>query len=245
MNKIWIVVLVSLFIASGDALLAQKSESTQGNFMKVNLSGFIFRNISVEYERKTGERTSFAFNFHTIPFGKLPFQSLAQKLIDKAYVDLNLAEVGNTGATASYRFFRRKKGVFNGFYFAPMVTYNSYKTALPIQYNNGKTGFFTGNIHAVTGGIQAGVECRLSGKLYLDIWLLGPSYGFSSGNLRFDGPLSINEQAILSAEIEDLKGSLPIYVISSYQVNSTGASIVEQGPWAGLRGLGINLGFRF
>ena len=246
MKKISILILIISLLAWDNLLLAQKPDSSTGNnILRVNLSALIFRNISVEYERKINDRHSLTLNIHAIPFGKLPFQSEAQKLIDKTYVDMNLAEIGVLGATASYRFYGRKKGVFHGFYFAPMINYNNYKSTLPIQYNNGKTGLFMGNISAITGGIQAGIQCMLFKRVYLDVWIIGPSYGFSSGNLNFNGPLTINEQAILSAEIEDLKGSLPIYVIGSYTVNSTGASIAEQGPWAGLRALGINLGFRF
>ena len=95
--------------------------------------------------------------------------------------------------------------------FAPMLNYSSYKTTLPIQYNNGKTGLFTGNINAITGGLQLGSQFKLSNKFYLDIWIIGPSYGVSSGNLVFTGPLNPNEQAILKIEIEDLKNSLPFF----------------------------------
>lgn len=240
--------LFFLIISSvgNDQCFAQKSQPGSGsNLVRVNLSALVFRNISVEYERKVNHRHSVTFNIHTIPFGKLPFQSFAQNLIDKAYVDMNLAKIGSVGATASYRFYNRKRGVFGGFYFAPMLNYNRYNSALPIQYNSGKTGLFTGNINTFTGGLQVGAQYKLAQNIYLDIWLIGPSYGFSSGTLNFNGSLSINEQAILSAEIEDLRNSLPIYVIKSKDVNSNGATIIEQGPWAGLRGLGINLGFRF
>lgn len=238
------VLLYLILLLPSQLLYAQKDSSNAKQVVRVNLPAIIFRNISVEYERKLNFRHSLTLNIHVIPYGSLPFQSEAQKLIDKVYVDMNLAKVGSVGATASYRFYGRK-GVFHGFYFAPMINYDSYKTALPIQYNNGKTGIFTGNINAVTAGVQLGYQCALARNIYLDLWIVGPSYGLSYGNLNFNGPLTINDQAILSGEIEDLRGSLPIYVISSYKVSASGASIVEQGPWAGLRGLGINVGFRF
>lgn len=246
MKNYGVCLLISIFLINAEFSEAQETKATAGNdIIRVNLSALAFRNISVEYERKLGERNSLTLNIHAIPFGSLPYVSLAQNLIDKAYVDLNLAKIGSVGATATYRFYSRKKGTFRGFYFAPMVNFNSYKTSLPIQYNNGKTGLFDGNITAITGGLQAGIQIPFGKHIYLDLWLLGPSYGISNGHLNFTGNLSINEQAILSAEIEDLKNSLPIYVISSYNVNSSGATITEQGPWAGLRALGINLGFRF
>ena len=225
---------------------AQKIGSQEkSNILKFNVAGLVVRNVSVEYERKTGSRNTFTFNFHTIPYGSLPFISSAQKLIDKAYVDLSLAKLGATGANVSYRFYSKKKGAFSGFYFAPMLNYNSYKTTLPIQYNNGKTGLFTGNINAITGGLQLGAQIKLSNKIYLDLWIVGPSYGISSGSLVFNGPLTVNEQAILKAEIEDLKNSLPFYILGTPDVNSQGATIPESGPWAGLRALGVNIGFRF
>ena len=245
MKQIFVILLGTFYFAGSTIAQKESIVSKDNNVARFNVSALVFRNISVEYERKLDQRHSLTINFHTIPYGALPFVSYAQKLIDKVYVDLALARIGSVGGTASYRFYSAKKGVFNGFYFAPMVNYTSYKTTLPIQYNNGKPGLFNGNINAITGGIQAGVQFKITGPLYLDLWIIGPSYGVSSGSLDFSGPLSVNEQAILMAEIEDLKGSLPFYVISSYKISSTGASISEQGPWAGLRGLGVNIGFRF
>ena len=246
MKNYFLVLILTVFCRNIQICNAQQSNSTGGNdIVKVNLSALAFRNISVEYERKVSDRNSLTLNIHTIPFGSLPYVSLAQNVIDKAYVDLNQAKIGALGATATYRFYSKKKGTFRGFYFAPMLNFNSYKTSLPIQYNNGKTGLFDGNITAITGGMQLGVQIPFGKRVYMDLWLLGPSYGISNGHLNFTGNLSINEQAILSAEIEDLKNSLPIYVIKSYQVSSGGATITEQGPWAGLRGLGVNFGIRF
>ena len=243
--KIVYILLVIILLGANYFVLGQKTEQATGdNILRVNLSALVFRNISVEYERKISSRRSITLNIHTIPTGKLPYQTLAQKLVDKAYVDLNLAEIGSVGSTATYRFYG-KKGAFRGMYLAPMINYNSYKSTLPIQYNTGKTGLFSGNINAITGGVQLGIQCKIAGRVYLDFWIIGPSYGVSWGKLSFNGALTVNDIAIIKAEIEDLKGSLPFYVISSYDINSMGGSIIEQGPWAGIRGLGINLGFRF
>ena len=242
--KKWIsaIILIALFIGPAQA---QNDTPAGSNILKFNLSGLVVRNISFEYERMITKHNSITLSIHTLPYGSLPFQSSAQKLIDKAYVDLNLARISSTGANVSYRFYSHKKGTFHGFYLAPMVNYNSYKTALPIQYNNGKTGLFTGNINAVLGGIQLGTQLNITHRIYLDLWLIGPSYGLCSGNLSFSGTLNNNEQAILKAEIEDLKGSLPIYILGTPVINENGASIPVQGPWAGIRALGINVGFRF
>ena len=81
--------------------------------------------------------------------------------------------------------------------------------------------------------------------MYLDIWIIGPNYGGSSGNLVFKGNLDEVEQSALRFSIQDVKDNFPIKFIKSYKVDQNGGDINVKGPWAGLRGAGINLGFRF
>ena len=69
---------------------AQKEKNVQKekvaekkNIVKINLPALAFKNISLQYERKIGKKTSVAVNVHTIPFGQLPFQSTFKNITNQ------------------------------------------------------------------------------------------------------------------------------------------------------------------
>lgn len=214
------------------------------NIIKVNLPALAFRNFSLQYERQVGKRTSVAVNVHTIPFGKLPFQSTIENFGDDTDVQFDKFQIGSFGIVPEFRYYVGKKGALRGFYIGPFLSYSNYKLDLPIEYNN-KTGIFNGKLNAITGGLQLGSQFRLSNSLTLDWWILGPNYGSADGTLTFTGALTATEQQELSDALEDIKNDAPLKTIKSYTVNANGATVIAKGPWGGLRGLGFNLGFRF
>lgn len=233
----------------GSSLFAQNTDSTavaKNNMIKINLSALVFKNISVQYERKLGKRTTAALNVHFIPFGKLPFASLVEKIIDDPSVKIDQFKLGNFGFAPEFRYYVGKRGAFHGFYIGGFMNYNSYKSDFPINYSNEtRTGVFSGTVKSTTFGIQIGANIKLGKSVYLDWWILGPNYGAGSGDLKLITPLTAEDQADLADEIERLKEDLPLKVIESYTIDANGATILAKGPWAGLRGLGFNLGFRF
>lgn len=242
--KLMIALLVIAVNAS-----AQTNDSTRvnskDNIIKLNLSALVFKNISVQYERKTGRKTSVALNVHYLPFGKLPFEKAVEKAIDDPSVKIDQFRLGNFGITPEFRFYLGK-GALHGFYLGPFASYNSYKSDFPVNYSNDtRTGIFSGKLNAYTFGLQLGAQWKLGKNVFLDWWILGPNYGSAKGNLVLTTPLSPSEQSDLRDQLETLKGDIPLNVIKSYEVNSNGATIVAKGPWAGLRGLGFNLGYRF
>lgn len=217
------------------------------NIVKINLPALAFKNISLQYERALGKRTSVAVNVHTIPFGKLPFQSTFKNITDNSDVKYDQFKLGTFGVVPELRYYVGKKGALHGFYIGPFFTYNTYKMNLPISYSNGtttKTGIFDGKLNAVTGGLQLGSQFSLGKNVVLDWWILGPNYGSANGTLSLTAALTPAEQSDLDQTIKDLKNDLPFDAIKSYSVSSTGAVVNVKGPWAGLRGLGLSLGIR-
>ena len=233
---------------------AQKEKNVQKekvaekkNIVKINLPALAFKNISLQYERKIGKRTSIAANVHSIPFGTLPFQSTFKNISNNSNVQYDKFKLGSFGVVPEFRYYVGRKGALHGFYIGPFVSISNYKMNLPINYNNDtKTGIFDGKLNAITGGLQLGKQFRLGNSLTLDWWILGPNYGSANGTLNFTGPLTTSDQSDLTTKLEDLKNKAPFNaIIKSYSVSSTGASVVVKGPWVGLRGLGFSLGFRF
>lgn len=76
----------------------------------------------------------------------------------------------------------------------------------------------------------------------LDWWILGGHFGSSNGNLKFTAALSPSDQADLKSTLDDL--DLPLFKIK-YEINDKGGTISSKGAWAGFRGFGLNLGYRF
>ena len=215
--------------------------SEKNNILKINLPALAFKNISVQYERVIGKRSSIAVNVRMIPFSDLSFQSKLKSIFD--YDQLKL---GSFGITPEFRYYVGKKRVLRGFYLGPFISYTTYKVNLPIRYNNNsKMAIFDGNLKTFTGGLQFGSQFKIGKNMFLDWWILGPNYGSASGTLNFAGTLTPSEQSDLETELEMQKRDAPFNAIKSYTVTSSGGNIVVKGPWGGLRGLGFSLGFGF
>lgn len=243
-----IAVMIYLCLIS-ISLYAQKEERTSSekkDIIKVNLPALAFKNISVQYERQVGARTSLALNVHTIPFGNLAFQNLFEKLIDQNFVQYDKFKLGTFGVVPEFRYYVGRHGALHGFYIGPFISYNTAKMNLPISYNNNtKTGIFDGNLNTITGGLQFGAQFRLSKSLTLDWWIFGPNYGSGNGTLNFTAALTSQEQADLQTELDKIKQDAPLNTIKSAVATNQGATIVAKGPWGGLRGLGLSLGIKF
>lgn len=249
-NSLLIVVCIaSQCMAQEEKIKAETKTETvaeKSNVIKINLPALLFKNISVQYERKVGKKMSAAVNVHTIPFGQLPFQSTFKNVGGSSDVQYSQFKLGSFGVVPEFRFYVGKKGALRGFYIGPFISYNSYKIDLPINYsNNTKTGIFEGKLNATTGGLQLGTQFKLGKNMVLDWWILGPNYGSANGTLTFSGTLTSSEQVDLKTQLEELKNDAPLNTIKSYTVSGTGATIVAKGPWGGLRGGGFNLGIKF
>ncbi|MFT3681185.1 MAG: DUF3575 domain-containing protein [Ferruginibacter sp.] len=218
----------------------------RNNIIKINLSALVFKNISIQYERKLTDRISFALNGRYMPFGKNPVKKVVEEIVDQPSVSFNQFRLGNVGITPELRFYTGKLGVFNGFYLGPFFSYNNYKTDLPISYGNPqKTGVFSGKMRTYTAGIQIGAQFKMGKKGYLDWWAIGPNYGTESGDFNYTGVLSATEQDALRLELEDLKNNASVSAIKTYEVNKNGASIITKGGWGGIRAMGFAIGYYF
>jgi hypothetical protein len=250
-SAIFYLCLIS-FAANAQMERNESKENEQGsekkNVVKINLPALAFKNISLEYERAIGKRTSLAANVHFIPFGKLPFQNTFKDLGNNSDVQYDQFKLGSFGIVPQLRYYVGKKGALHGFYIGPFFSYNNYKMNLPIKYTSGtttKTGIFDGKLNTITGGLQIGAQFSLGKNVVLDWWIFGPNYGSASGTLTFTTALTNQEKTDLQADLDQLKADAPLNTIKSATATNSGASIVAKGPWGGLRGLGFSFGFRF
>lgn len=241
-------------ILLGGKVLAQPADSAHVRLLKINLPALAFGNLSLQYEQSAGTRKSWAVAVRFRPKGPVPLRELVRKMIDDTLIRVDDARIGNFGIIPEYRFYLGRKGALRGLYLAPMLGYNYYYGNLPVKYydymNNAiidKSALFTGHVHTITAGIQAGAQWKLGSKWYLDWWIIGPNYGWGKGRFDFTGTLNDIEQISLQFELEKIRQTTPLIGIELVpgRPDDTGAGFTINGPWAGIRAMGINLAYRF
>jgi hypothetical protein len=222
------------------------------NIVKVNLSSLALKNYSFSFERKISKRVSLVLGYRTEPKGSPPFQSQLENIINSSDINFSRFEIGNTAWTPEVRFYLGK-GNMRGFYLAPYMRFSSFDVTSPVRYTttvNGspytKDADFSGKITSTNGGLMIGTQHRLFKVLVIDIWIIGGHYGSSKGDLNFVAttPLNQQEQSVLKQNLDNINAK-PFKFTNTVYADGSGAKITSDGPWAGIRGAGINIGFHF
>ncbi|TKC58580.1 DUF3575 domain-containing protein [Pedobacter hiemivivus] len=230
------------------------SEVEGKNLVKWNFAAMALKNYSFQYERAIAKKISVGLGVRFAPKSGVPFKSQFEKLIDDedTWNSIKDFKTGNFAITPEVRFYMGQS-VFRGFYVAPFARYAKYSVEGPFNYDvtvnvsgtdvNQKGVIpLSGDIKTFTGGLLLGAQWKLSKLVYLDWWIIGASYGTSSGSISGKKTLNSDEQKALKEQLEDLE-DLPLVKVKS-EVNSEGAKVDFDGPWANLRA-GLSIGFRF
>ncbi|ASE62774.1 DUF3575 domain-containing protein [Chryseobacterium indologenes] len=250
MKKAIIPVLCFLF----SEVSAQEISGPTGermNIVKTNVTGYVFRNINLSYERAFTQWFSLNIGFGTMPEGKVPFINAFLK--DKDEKRFENLRVKATNFTIEPRFYLGQ-GYGKGFYIAPYYRYSDVSSnTFDFYYDyNGPDGNTYqiplkggGSAKGNSGGVMVGVQFFLtrSQNLVLDFWIAGAHYGGGKGDFSMtsDYVLTPDMQAQLKKEIENL--DIP-FVKYTVETDANGARIKVDGPWAGFRS-GLSLGYRF
>jgi hypothetical protein len=250
-KKIQFAVLCFLLIAGNAA--AQSTADSAARLLKVNLPALLFGNLSMQYEQAAGSGRSWAVAVRFRPKAQIPMRALVKQMVEDTLVRVDEARIGNFGIIPEYRFYLGRKGALRGFYLSPMVAYNYYYGNLPVKYydyvNNtiiDKSALFNGHVHTLTAGLQVGAQWKLGGKWYLDWWIIGPNFGLGKGRFDFAGTLNDIEQISLQFELEKIKQTTPLIGMDLVpgRPDDAGAAFTINGPWAGIRAMGISLALR-
>jgi len=243
--------LIGILLVLPVAVLAQSAEPSGDlmNSFKVNLSSLVLKNISVSYERSLSEKWSAGLGFRYMPKSSIPFAGTVNNIINNEEVDVADARVGNIAITPEVRYYLGK-GRMHGFYIGAYGRYADFDATVPVNYtteiNTTETAQFIGNIHSFSGGLLFGAQYHFFGRLTLDIWLVGAHYGGSSGDLNAGNihpPLNAFEQQSLQQNINSIDVSP--FSVKGQVTSSTTAVMTVNGPWAGVRAAGMNVGVRF
>ena len=222
------------------------------NILKVNLTGLLLKNYSLQFERVLNRKFSLAVQYRTMPETEIPFKKIileamgdddpdTKKIID----DIRLS---NYAITPELRIYLSRKGYGRGFYLAPFYRYASFTSNnFNVFYTDDddveQTIKMSGKLTTNTGGLLIGTQASLGKHVVLDLSLLGLHYGTGTGT--FSG---IPTKALTEAEQEDLRSQLDDIDLplteKTVNVTANNASLKLDGPWAGLR-FAISLGVRF
>lgn len=256
MNIKWIIpVLLSL----PSAAMAQNADTTARggrNIIKYNATGIFFKYHSLQFERVTGRKQSFALSVGYAKDAPLPFKQI---LIDRFGDDPQAADIiGSTRfdrftVTPEYRFYLGKKAAPLGFYAAPFLRYSQLKSEQEFTFvdadNSKHTAQFSGTLKGYGGGLLLGAQWALGRHAVIDLWLVGPFYGKQSGTLR-----GVDDRPVLDPQgWEDDINNTDLgpwklqATVSNQNINGSQRAVADvtiDGPFFGLR-TGINLGIRF
>ena len=252
MKKIFIYFFIVIaFNASSQSLIGGD------NILKTNLSADAINNYNLTFEKSINHFFSLSVNYKKMPLSKLPLQALAKKFIDNPNINFDNFKFGNTTITFEGRFYLGLSKM-SGFYIAPYIRYGNYDLSVPINYTYipekpspnislppvPVNANLDGTIRTQSYGAHVGMQFQLLTKLVLDISFIGGHYGTSTGKLNFIAPIDFPQPAQVELQrILDNTKANPFTLKSV--VNAHGATTDTEGPWAGIRGLGIGLGLRF
>lgn len=244
--------------AQNDVLAKKKAKTpiiTLNNQVKVNLATLLWGTGSVNYERKISNRWTVGLTANYRPKSTAPFKSYLQDIfgdegkdyMDNAF-DIDQLEYGNWSISPEVKIYLGESGAFKGFYIAGFVKYEDI--AIDYDYTlvystQGQTIQsvlpLDGDLKAWTGGIYFGYQWQLGKKLYLDWQIIGGNFGGGSLDVSVYQALSQYEQDQIISFAKEIQDQLSDV---EYEVNSQGARIWGNIPWAGLR-TGLSIGFVF
>lgn len=252
MKKLFVLLLAT---TGSLTMLAQKEKEKEKtneepapakNLVKLNLLALGLKNISFQYERAVARKVTVAGTFRYMPNGSIPLKSTFINLADDPETErqINNLNVGNIAFMPEVRYYFGKKGAFRGFYLGAFASIARYNTDVVLEYDDAgvkESIPMKGDLTAITGGLMIGAQFKLSKKIYLDWWALGPNYGSSKGTLTGSKKMDAMEQQELRDELKSIDIPLTSF---TYTVDGNGATMNIKGPWAGIRS-GICIGFRF
>ena len=250
--------VVLLALTTSKLLPAQENQNIiKKNLIKANFSAVILNSYVLQYERVLNNKQSIGLTFGVSPNTTLPFK----KIFTDRYGNVEDAEraIKNTrynkyNVTLEYRFYTGKNAPA-GFYAAPFIRFMKMDLSQNYSFTPADGVLhhanFSGRISGFGAGVLIGYQWLLNKNWGIDFWIAGPFYG-TKINANFhgvdpNGDLSESDQAELKKDIEEF--NLPGYDINAtISKNTSGPSTVDitlNGPYYGIRALGLCLVYRF
>lgn len=243
--------LLTLTLGLSLASVAQeKAEMPEKkNAVKLNLSSLAYKNIGIQYERAFHPKLTVAAQIRFMPKGSLPFTSALDGASGDS-LDITSIKVGGWAITPELRFYPRH--AMKGFYLAPYLRIRNISMDAPggISYvdnnNASKKIDLSGNMFSIGGGLMIGSHFNIGKSFSLDWFIIGVH--FTSSNLKLNaGGLNLSAADQSKIEADALSTLSDQNFIKKYSVDATptGVDLTGKFGMVGLRGFGLNFGYRF
>lgn len=232
---------------------AAKGQLVNRNLVKFNISGVVFKNYTLQYERILTKNRSITFSVGVSPNAPLPFkQALLNRFSDNddAVRAINTTLFTKYIGTLEYRFYLAGHAP-TGWYLAPFVRYINMAIDQDYTYTDLKGVLHRPNLkaqfNAGGAGVLLGYQWMFGKRVGLDLWLLGPFYGT---NIKADfvgnDPLW---QQLTAQDIQNIRNDiksvdLPGYTVTD-KINLPTIEALLEGPYYGVRAFGLALSYRF
>jgi hypothetical protein len=249
----------TLVMENQDVLTTEKKplpqKTYQRNIVKMNLSSLLLKNYNFSYERLISRKTSVLASFRTMPQTNLGSLKLSEKITTitedgQLQEDLSLITASNNAYTAEIRFYGGRKPGAKGFYFGLYGRKADFNLDYAYTYETATNSY---NIPLQTkasglgGGFLMGAQFAIAKRVMVDMYILGAHYGKLKGNVAATtnlSGLSEDERTQLQQELNDLLVIGNTSFLNT-TVSSNGVVGKIEGPFAGVRGLGVSIGFSF
>jgi hypothetical protein len=231
------------------------------NIIKTNLAGDVIGNYNLTYERSLAKKNSFSVGVRYMPKSTMPqiIKDKVEQLVDDKNIKINDFQMGNFAITPEFRIYL-SAGKMKGFYLAPYARYASFDLQVQVAYNYSNAGttvnasaLFNGTFTSISAGLLIGSQFQIAKKLVLDVWIIGGHYGTSSGTISATDfnpaidPTNTQQKQAFKDQVESVnnKDYGPFKFKGEVSSDYKTATFTTTGAWAGVRALGLNLGFRF
>ena len=163
---------------------------------------------------------------------------------------INGLTVGSFAITPEFRFY--PSHVMKGFYLAPYFRFRNVNmgTGYTFKDSNNVTRTMTldGKMNTFGGGLMIGSHFNIGKSFSLDWFILGLHYSSSNGS--FDGAISgsgmsLADQTKLRNDLQTTMDDSKFFKKNIVAVTPNTASLSTKFGMVGLRGFGLNFGYRF
>lgn len=217
------------------------------NCVKLNITSLVCKNISLQYERALVPKIAVACQIRYMPNGPLPFSNLIRNYFDDS-ININAIQAGSFTITPEFRFYPGH--VMKGFYIAPYFRYRNIMLNAPVNFTNEnnitETIRLDGKFITYGGGIMFGSHFNIGNSFSLDWFIVGAHISSTQMKLNSGGlNLTEKERTDIGYKLNSQLAEQPL--IKKHSVTTTESSVSLAGSFSfvGLRGFGLNFGYRF
>lgn len=230
----------------------------------MNLSSLAFNNYSFSYERAIARKITVSAGYSFLPETKMSDIPVFSKAMEYASEGeetdgeedemMEAIENGNlstSAITGEIRFYTGKNPGARGFYASVYGRYSTFNANYMGEYEDGWGTVhdlpYKGTLNGFGGGVMLGAQWLIAKRVTFDWYIIGGHFGKLTGNLNAMADLSDlsqEEKQDLEDEIEEMFNSGGKSYIEA-TVDDNGMRAKVNGPFAGIRGFGFNIGIAF